>query len=101
MARPVYRVVNRSGYWPHWPFGTWTFQHPRKCNVWNNTIPPDVDVLLTHGPSSFTSAPTDTAQWWVPRIYCELYHARPRLRLVVFGHVHESYGQDLLAFDAL
>jgi predicted phosphodiesterase len=81
-------------------FGTWAFQYPPKCNVWSNTIPQNIDILLTHGPPK---CHLDTNSYGAmvgsKHLLRELYHVRPRL--VVFGHVHESYGRDLLAFDDL
>ena len=30
--------------------GKQAFQYPRQLDVWHNTVPRDVDILITHGP---------------------------------------------------
>lgn len=79
-------------------FGNWAFQHPAKSDVWTNTIPAHVDILLTHGPPQcHLDMNTYGGRMGSPYLLRELYRARPRL--VVFGHIHESYGQEMEAFD--
>jgi Icc-related predicted phosphoesterase len=57
-------------------------------------VPPNTDVLITHGPPFRV---LDTEDILGPHVGCDqltraLLRARPRLH--VFGHVHGSYGQE-------
>lgn len=79
-------------------FGNWAFQHLAKSDVWTNTIPAHVDILLTHGPPlCHLDMDTYGGRAGSPHLLHELYRARPRL--VVFGHIHEGYGQEIEVFD--
>jgi Icc-related predicted phosphoesterase len=72
-------------------YGRWAFQHPRNKDTWTNTIPPHVDVLLTHGP------PMGHLDWdraGCPFLLKEIRRARPRL--VLFGHIHEARGHEVM-----
>lgn len=75
--------------------GNWAFQYPRGENVWRDTIPQDVDILITHGPPR---AHRDLGFGCV-HLLQELRRAKPRLHVV--GHVHEAAGIEYLPFDAL
>lgn len=79
-------------------FFNWAFnldRGPALAEKWAQ-IPPDTDILLTHGPPSLILDETDTGR----SVGCEELLARledrglDSIRLHVFGHIHESYGQE-------
>ncbi len=78
-------------------FRNWAFNIPRNSPemraVWDQ-IPLDTDVLITHGPAYGVLD-------WIPeenvRVGCELLAERVQVvkpRYHIFGHIHESYGQE-------
>ena len=81
---------------PHQPwFCDWAFNLPRGIRLkeqWDK-IPDDTDILVTHGPPhgildtiSFTGEHAGCLDM-LDRI------TKMNLKLVVFGHIHENYGQ--------
>jgi hypothetical protein len=76
--------------------GNWAFQYPRGEDRWSNTIPDDIDVLVTHSPPRFY---LDLDGFGDGNLLNELWRVRPRVH--IFGHIHAGYGQDVLAFDKL
>lgn len=76
--------------------GNWAFQYPRLTDVWANSVPNDVDILVTHGPSR---CHLDLLNLGCVHLIRELWRVKPKLH--VFGHVHEGYGQEWLRFDGL
>ena len=82
--------------WQPW-FYDWAFNLPRGPDLaakWA-LIPEDVEVLVTHGPPHGVLDRTDAV---LPaHAGCEALAERlqhlPRLRLHVFGHIHEGYGR--------
>jgi predicted phosphohydrolase len=76
--------------------GNWAFQYPRGEDRWSNTIPDDIDVLVTHSPPRFY---LDLDGFGDENLLNELWRVRPRVH--VFGHIHAGYGQDVLVFDKL
>ncbi|KAI0641438.1 Metallo-dependent phosphatase-like protein, partial [Trametes meyenii] len=54
-------------------------------NRW--TIPPSVDILVTHGPPQYH---LDVAGFGCPQLRSHLWRVRPRLH--VFGHIHQGRG---------
>lgn len=85
---------------PHTPqYGNWAFQFPPIRDVFSGTIPPDTDILLTHGPPKFhldTENPKGC-----DHLLKEIWRAHRNLKLMVFGHIHSGYGTEWLAFDTL
>ncbi|KAI9848758.1 MAG: hypothetical protein M1837_006845 [Sclerophora amabilis] len=77
-------------------YGTWAFQYPPIRNVWTGVVPDDTDILLTHGPPKFHLDQNVLGNAYLLKELC-----RVRPRLVVFGHIHGGYGQEVVAFDAL
>ena len=66
-------------------FGNWAFQSPPIRDVFRGKVPEGTDILLTHGP---------------PKLHLgEIWRVHRSLRLVVFGHIHEGYGSEVLPFD--
>ncbi|KAK4117528.1 Metallo-dependent phosphatase [Canariomyces notabilis] len=80
--------------------GNWAFQYPRsdEVDVWGGVVPEDTDVLVTHAPPR---AHLDHSPGNLPlgcaHLLRELWRVRPRVH--VFGHVHEGYGSEWVAFD--
>ena len=71
------------------------FQYPRAIDAWRETIPEDVDVLVTHTPPQYhLDLPQGMGCAFLLK---ELWRVRPRLH--VFGHVHLGYGQQDLYWD--
>ncbi|KAJ6103156.1 hypothetical protein N7486_005583 [Penicillium sp. IBT 16267x] len=82
---------------PHSPrHGTPAFQFPRSEDIWANTIPKDVDVLVTHCPPR---GHLDRLQLGCVHLLREVWRVRPRVH--VFGHVHEGVGTEWVNFDGL
>ncbi|KAG5981330.1 hypothetical protein E4U54_006659 [Claviceps lovelessii] len=76
--------------------GNWAFQYPRATNVWADTIPEHVDILVTHGPPR---GHLDLLKYGCGHLLEALWRVRPRLH--VCGHIHEGYGREWLHFDGL
>lgn len=76
--------------------GNWAFQYPRAENIWHDTIPEDIDVLITHAPPR---GHCDLLNLGCVHLLNELWRVRPRLH--VFGHVHEGAEVETVQFDAL
>lgn len=88
------RALNIYGSpWTPTP-GTWAFQHRREQDVWTGSVPENTDILVTHRPPRFH---LDVAGYGDDNLLKELWRTRPRLH--VFGHVHEGYGKDFIAYD--
>lgn len=82
---------------PHSPrHGTPAFQFPRSEDIWANTIPKDVDVLVTHCPPR---GHLDGLQLGCVHLLREVWRVRPRVH--VFGHIHEGMGTEWVNFDGL
>jgi calcineurin-like phosphoesterase family protein len=77
-------------------FGNWAFQHPPVREVWEGSVPPGTDILLTHGPPR---GHLDLEGKGCPQLLREIWRARPRL--VVFGHIHGGYGREDIGYDAV
>ncbi|KAG5928086.1 hypothetical protein E4U42_001290, partial [Claviceps africana] len=76
--------------------GNWAFQYPRAANVWTDTIPGHVDILVTHSPSL---GHLDLLKHGCRHLLEALWRVRPRLHIC--GHIHEGYGTEWLQFDGL
>ncbi|KAF3490888.1 rhamnogalacturonate lyase C [Arthroderma uncinatum] len=76
--------------------GNWAFQYPRKENVWADTIPQNVDILLTHTPPR---AHLDL-RFGCEFLLKELWTLPKKPYLHVFGHIHGGYGQRTAFFDS-
>lgn len=76
--------------------GNWAFQYPRTTNVWENAIPSDTDILITHAPPK---GHLDLDGFGCQFLMQELWKLSNKPRLHVFGHVHEGYGVEHARFD--
>lgn len=84
--------------------GRWAFQHVPIRDVWRNTVPADVDILLCHGPpAGYLDKAAANTPYGPRRSYGDAFLLREICRvtprLVVFGHIHGGYGQETVAFD--
>ncbi|KAF2145063.1 uncharacterized protein K452DRAFT_284451 [Aplosporella prunicola CBS 121167] len=73
------------------------FQYPRGRDAWTETIPKDVDVLVTHTPPRYhldLPLPTGLGDEYLMR---EVWRVRPQLH--VFGHVHVAAGREVNWWD--
>lgn len=76
--------------------GNWAFQYARHDDVWNNSVPDDTDILITHCPAH---AHLDLGGLGCRHLLSEVWRVHPILH--VFGHIHGGYGHEWLHFDAL
>jgi len=75
--------------------GNWAFQYPRSQNIWDQRVPDDVDILVTHGPPA---GHLDNSSG-CPFLLSEVWRTRPLLH--VFGHINVGYGVEGLSYDGL
>ena len=84
--------------------GNWAFQFPPIRDVFHGIIPPDTDILLTHGPPKL-HLDTEPARRYSARgcehLLKEIWRVRSSLKLVVFGHIHAGYGEKVVRFDRM
>lgn len=73
--------------------GSFAFQHPPIRQVWKHAIPDNTDILVTHGPPK---GHLDLGGKGCPQLLQEIRRAKPLL--VVFGHIHEGYGEERLMY---
>jgi predicted phosphohydrolase len=72
------------------------FQYERERDAWTDTVPADVDVLITHTPPAYHRDLVN------PSLGCafllrEIWRVKPRLH--VCGHVHAGAGRETLWWD--
>ncbi|KAF2803603.1 uncharacterized protein BDZ99DRAFT_482015 [Mytilinidion resinicola] len=78
-------------------YGISAFQYPRDEDIWS--IPLDIDIVITHGPPRLHLGTRDFHRAGCPFLALEIAHIRPRL--VVFGHIHVSYGREDVVLDGI
>jgi Icc-related predicted phosphoesterase len=95
-------VIHGSPWTP--PFFDWAFMLPEHelAAKWA-LVPADCDILLTHGPAYGLGDEVENGLGTDPRDPHQGSHslraaveAHPTLRLHVFGHIHEGFGQGSL-----
>ncbi|EEP80016.1 predicted protein [Uncinocarpus reesii 1704] len=79
--------------WTH-QFGNWAFQVPPIRDIWTDSVPEDVDILLMHGPPKYHLDAHALGNIFLNRELC-----RVKPRLAVFGHIHAGYGEKTVVFD--
>jgi predicted phosphodiesterase len=73
-------------------FGNVAFQYDGDDhNIWEGVVPPDTDILLTHGPPA---GHLDDDGKSCKMLLRELWRLQPRL--VVFGHIHPGRGESVV-----
>ncbi|KAJ3484134.1 hypothetical protein NLG97_g7131 [Lecanicillium saksenae] len=75
-------------------FGNWAFQYPEVRVVWPDSVPHDIDILLTHGPPK---GHLDDQGKGCAQLLKEISRVRPKL--VVFGHIHVARGREEVHYD--
>ena len=71
------------------------FQYPRGQDAWSDTIPSDLDILITHTPPKWhLDLPAGLGCEWLLR---EVRRTKPRVH--VFGHVHAARGSEAVYWD--
>ncbi|KAK2759031.1 hypothetical protein FQN54_003130 [Arachnomyces sp. PD_36] len=78
-------------------YGVSAFQYPRDQNIWANNIPHNTDIVIAHGPPRLHLDQRDFHSAGCPYLAHEIARVRPRL--VVFGHIHVSYGREDVVLD--
>jgi Icc-related predicted phosphoesterase len=84
--------------WQPW-FGNWAFNLPRHDkgretarHIWSQ-IPDGADVLIFHGPPhTILDETIEGEKVGCPMLYRRIFSLDHKPKLVVFGHIHESYG---------
>ncbi|KAF4513388.1 hypothetical protein G6O67_000663 [Ophiocordyceps sinensis] len=74
---------------------SFAFQYTPAGQPWFSRVPPQTDILVTHGPPKHH---LDLGNG-CPHLLREVWRVRPRLH--VFGHVHCAYGSEPVYFDHL
>ena len=98
-------LAKKHWFWLKWPL-YWLiprlaneseqFQYPPIRNVWKDRIPNGTDIVLTHGPpKGHLDLGGKGCEW----LLHELWRIKPRV--VVFGHIHQSRGQEALTWDLI
>lgn len=73
------------------------FQYERGQDAWSNTIPDDVDVLVTHNPPKWHLDLPEAGGLGDEFELKEVWRVKPTLQ--VFGHVHSGYGRENVWWD--
>ncbi|CAE6416292.1 unnamed protein product [Rhizoctonia solani] len=88
--------VYGSPYTPE--FGTMGFSYPRSAEstIWAD-VPQNTEVLVTHGPpfGILDLSRHDKGHVGCPALAHAVLHCLPRVRLHVYGHIHESRGVEV------
>lgn len=72
----------------------WAFTYPPSSDAWSDTVPNDVDILVTHGPPQWhldcfgLGCKFLSREWW-----------RVRPKLHVCGHIHTGRGYETVFWD--
>ncbi|KKZ68686.1 hypothetical protein EMCG_05721 [[Emmonsia] crescens] len=77
-------------------FGVWAFQYPVIRDVWTHRIPDNTNIVVVHGPPVLHCDVGKKGDGYLLR---ELRRVKPQL--VVFGHIHDGYGEDFLLHDGV
>ena len=73
------------------------FQYLRGQDAWSNTIPDDVDVLVTHNPPKWHLDIPENGGLGCEWLLKEIWRVKPTLH--VFGHVHAGHGKENTWWD--
>jgi len=79
------------------PMSVHAFQYPRGSDAWSETVPEDVDVLITHTPPKYHMDLTLPSELGCEHLAAEVKRVKPVLH--VFGHVHWGAGQEVVWWD--
>ncbi|KAF2636773.1 Metallo-dependent phosphatase, partial [Massarina eburnea CBS 473.64] len=87
---------------PYTPkYGTWAFQYPPPSarEIWHHAIPPDTDIVVTHGPMKGHLDTSGASAAGCADLGREIGRVRPRL--AVCGHIHAGRGREEVWWDAV
>ena len=73
------------------------FQYARGQDAWSNTIPDDVDLLVTHNPPKWHLDIPENGGLGCENELNEVWRVKPTLH--VFGHVHAGHGKEHVWWD--
>jgi Icc-related predicted phosphoesterase len=73
------------------------FQYERGQDAWSNTVPDDVDILVTHNPPKWHLDLATSGGLGDEFELKEIWRTKPTLQ--VCGHVHSGYGKEYLWWD--
>jgi Icc-related predicted phosphoesterase len=73
------------------------FQYVRGQDAWSNTIPDDVDVLVTHNPPKWHLDIPENGGLGCEWLLKEIWRVKPTLH--IFGHVHAGHGRENVWWD--
>lgn len=78
-------------------YGISAFQYPQQEDVWSKRIPSNTDIVVAHGPPRLNLDARDIHRAGCAFLAREIRRIRPQL--VVFGHIHASYGREDVVLD--
>lgn len=73
------------------------FQYERGQDAWSNTVPDDVDILVTHNPPKWHLDLATSGGLGDEYELQEIWRTKPTLQIC--GHVHSGYGKEYLWWD--
>ncbi|KAF2085020.1 Metallo-dependent phosphatase [Saccharata proteae CBS 121410] len=73
------------------------FQYPRGRDAWTDTIPRDIDVLVTHTPPKYHLDLPLPSGMGCEHLLRETWRVQPRVH--IFGHVHVGAGKQVAWWD--
>lgn len=73
------------------------FQYERGTDAWSNTIPDDVDILVTHNPPKWHLDIPENGGLGDEHELKECWRVKPTLH--VFGHCHSGHGRESIWWD--
>ena len=73
------------------------FQYKRGQDAWSNTVPEDVDILITHNPPKWHLDIPENGGLGCEHELKECWRVKPTLH--VFGHIHSGYGKEYVWWD--
>lgn len=79
------------------PLSVHAFQYPRGQDAWSETVPEDVDILVTHTPPKYHLDLPLPQGLGCEHLLAEVSRVKPTLH--VFGHVHWGAGQTVVWWD--
>jgi hypothetical protein len=79
------------------PMNVHAFQYPRGSDAWSETVPEDVDILVTHTPPKYHLDLAMSQGLGCEHLLKEVKRVKPALH--VFGHVHWGAGRTVVHWD--
>lgn len=79
------------------PMNVHAFQYERGQDAWSETVPEDIDILVTHTPPKFYRDLSLPVGLGCEHLLAEVRRVKPALH--VFGHVHWGAGRTVVWWD--